>query len=81
MIRHLPIKHAPFDLKKKVSDLVQEIINNLVETKGIYNEEIIENIKSVEAIVFNTYEIEPNARDFIISDICKRIDFFKKVYS
>jgi len=81
MIRHLPIKNASPDQKKKLSKFVQDIINHLMESNGIYNEDILENIRSVEDIVFKLYDIETKEREMIVLDIKNKIDFYKKVYS
>ncbi len=80
MIRHLPIKNAPSDRKKKLSEFVQRITNSLLESNGIYNEDILSNIREVEDIIFDLYDLENNQRDMIVSDIKNRVDFYKKVY-
>jgi len=81
MIRHLPIKNAPSDRKKKLSEFVQYIINSLKESNGIYTEDILENIQRVEDIVFKLYDIESHEREMMVSDVKNRIDFYNKVYS
>ena len=81
MIRHLPIKNASTDRKKKLSELVQKIISSLMESSGIYTEDILENIKMVDDIIFKLYNIESKERNMIVSDVKNKIDLFKMVYS
>jgi len=80
MIRHLPIKNAPSDRKKKLSEYVQRITNSLLASNGIYNEDILSNIRDVEDMIFDLYDLENNQRDMIVSDIKNRVDLYKKVY-
>jgi len=80
MIRHLPIMNAPSDLKKKISILVQGVINSLLESNGVYNKEIISKIRELEEIIFDLYDLENNERNMIVSDIRNRVDLYKKVY-
>ena len=81
MIRHLPFKNATFDQKKKLSEIVQNIINSLMKSNGMYTEDVLKNIRMVEDIVFELYDIESIERDMMVSDIHNRIDLFRKVYS
>jgi hypothetical protein len=81
MIRHLPIKNASSDRKKKLSELVQDIVNSLMKSNGMYNKDIIDNIRSVEDIIFEVYNIERDERKMIVSDLINRIDLFKNVYN
>ncbi len=80
MIRHLPVKNAPSDRKKKLSELVRNITNSLQRSNGIYNEDNLSNIREVEDIIFDLYDLENNERDMVVLDIKNRIDFYKKVY-
>jgi len=80
MIRHLPIKSAPPDQKKTLSEKVQDVINALLKSNGKLNGEIINNLRQIESIIFELYEIDGNEREMIISDIKNRIDFYKKIY-
>jgi hypothetical protein len=81
MIRHLPIVNAPIIEKNLISELVQLIIYSLMETNGIYTKKNIEDIKSLENIVFDLYKMEYNERELIISDIKSRIAYYKRIYS
>jgi hypothetical protein len=80
MIRHLPIKNASSDQKKTLSEKVQYVINALLKSNGKLNGKIINDLRQIESIIFELYEIDGNERDMIVSDIKNRIDFFKKVY-
>jgi len=80
MIRHLPIKNASPDQKKTLSEKVQDVINALLKSNGKLNGEIINNLRQIESIIFELYEIDGNEREMIVSDIKNRIDFIKKVY-
>ncbi len=80
MIRHLPIKNAPSDRKKKLSELVQSVTNSLLESNGIYDEDNLSRIRDVEDIIFDLYDLENNERDMIVSDIKNRVGFYKTVY-
>lgn len=81
MIRHLPIKNASTDRKKKLSEFVQKIARSLMESNGIYTEDILEDIKMVDDIIFKLYNIESKERNMIVSEVKNRIDLFKMVYS
>jgi len=72
--------NAPYDLKKKISILVQGVINSLLESNGVYNKEIISKIRELEEIIFDLYDLENNERNMIVSDIRNRVDLYKKVY-
>ena len=80
MIRHLPIKNASSGKKKTLSEKVQDVINALINSNGKLNREIISELRQIEGIIFELYEIDGNEREMIISDIKNRIDFYKKVY-
>ena len=80
MIRHLPIKSAPPDQKKALSEKVQNVIKALLKSNGKLNDKIIQELREMEGIIFELYEINGNEREMIVSDIKNRIDFFKKVY-
>jgi hypothetical protein len=80
MIRHLPIKNASPDQKKTLSEKVQGVINTLQKSKGKLNRIIINELRQIEGIIFELYEINGNEREMIVSEIKNRIDFFKKVY-
>ncbi|NVM18376.1 MAG: N-6 DNA methylase [Candidatus Lokiarchaeota archaeon] len=80
MIRHLPIKNAPSNRKKKLSEIVQKIINSLMDSNGIYNGGILSKIREIEDIIFDLYDLESNERDVIISAIKNRVGVYKKVY-
>jgi len=80
MIRHLPIMNASPDQKKTLSKKVQDVINALQNSNGKLNREIISELRQIEGIVFELYEIDGNEREVIISDITNRIDFYKKIY-
>jgi hypothetical protein len=80
MIRHLPIINAPPDSKKKISNLVQGVINSLLESKGVYKKEILFKIKEIEENIFVLYDLENSERKMIVSDIRNRISLYKKVY-
>jgi hypothetical protein len=80
MIRHLPIKNASPDQKKTLSEKAQYVINALLKSNGKLNGKIINDLRQIESIIFELYEIDGNERDMIVSDIKNRIDFFKKVY-
>ena len=80
MIRHLPIKNASPDQKETLSEKVQSVINDLLKSNGKLNGKIIQELKQIEGIIFELYEIDGNEREMIVSDIKDRIDFFKKVY-
>ncbi len=80
MIRHLPIKNASPDQKKTLSEKAQYVINALLKSNGKLNGKIINDLRQIEDIIFELYEIDGNERDMIVSDIKNRIDFFKKVY-
>lgn len=81
MIRHLPIKNASSDQKIKLSEFVECIISSLIESNGMYTEDILEKMQMVEDIVFELYDIDNNERYMIVSDLKNRIDLYKKVYS
>jgi len=80
MIRHLPIKSAPPDQKKTLSKKVQNVINALLNSNEKLNGEIVQELRQIDDIIFELYEIDGNERETIVSDIKNRIDFFKKVY-
>jgi hypothetical protein len=80
MIRHLPVKNASQDQKKTLSEKVQYVINALLKSNGKLNGKIIQELKQMEDIIFELYEIDGNEREMIVSEIKNRIDFFKKVY-
>ena len=80
MIRHLPIMNALAGQKKKVSDLVQTIIDSLLENNGIYRKAILYQIRKLDEIVFDLYELLESDREMMINDIKRRIDYFSKVY-
>jgi len=80
MIRHLPIKNASPDQKKTLSEKVQYVINALLKSNGKLNGKILNDLRQIEGIIFELYEIDGNEREMIVSDIKNRIDFYKKVY-
>ncbi len=80
MIRHLPIKNASIDQKKTLSKKVQNVINALQNSNGKLTRDIISELRQVEGIIFELYEIDGNEREMIISDITNRIDFYKNIY-
>ena len=80
MIRHLPIIKAPSDRKKKLSELVQRIINSLLKSNGAYNEDILSRIREIEEIIFDLYNLQKSERDMIIADIKNRVGLYKSVY-
>jgi hypothetical protein len=80
MIRHLPVKNASQDQKKTLSEKVQYVINALLKSNGKLNGKIIQELRQMEGIIFELYEIDGNEREMIVSEIKNRIDFFKKVY-
>jgi len=80
MIRHLPIKNASIVQKKTLSKKVQDVINALLNSNGKLNRDIISELRQIEGIIFELYEIDGNEREMIISDIKNRIDFYKKIY-
>ncbi len=80
MIRHLPIMNASPDQKKTLSEKVQYIINALLNSNGKLRGKIINELRQIESIIFELYEIDGNEREMIVSDIKNRIDFYKKVY-
>ncbi|MHA1320528.1 MAG: hypothetical protein ACTSQ1_12060, partial [Promethearchaeota archaeon] len=80
MIRHLPIKNASPDQKKTLSRKVQNVINVLLNSNGKLNGKIINDLRQIEGLIFEIYEIDENEQKMIVSDIKNRIDFFKKVY-
>ncbi|MBY8988096.1 MAG: N-6 DNA methylase, partial [Candidatus Lokiarchaeota archaeon] len=80
MIRHLPIKKALSNQKKKLSEIVQSITNFLLKSNGIYNEDLLSKIREVEDLIFDLYNLENRERDMIVSDIKNRVEFYKKVY-
>ena len=80
MIRHLPIKKVPSDRKKKLSKLVQRVINSLLQSNGAYNEDILSKIREIEDITFDLYDLENSERDTIITDIKNRVGLYKSVY-
>jgi len=80
MIRHLPIIKAPSDRKKKLSELVQRIINSLLKSNGAYNEDILSRIREIEDKIFDLYNLEKSERDMIIADIKNRVGLYKSVY-
>jgi hypothetical protein len=81
MIRHLPIKNAISKIKVKLSDCVQRIINSLLDNDGFYSKEIINEIRDIDAIVFELYNLEPLEQDLITSEIKNQVDFYKQVYN
>ncbi len=80
MIRHLPIKNASPDQKKTLSEKVQNVINALLKSNGKLNGKIIQELRQIEGIIFELYEIDGNEREMIVSDIKNRIVFYKNVY-
>jgi len=80
MIRHLPIMNASPDQKKTLSKKVQGVISALLNSNGKLNREIINELRQIEGIIFELYELDGKEREMIISDIKNRIDFYKKVY-
>jgi len=81
MIRHLPIKAASPDKKKVLSEKVQKVINSLLKSNGKLNEDVKNEIRKIEDIIFKLYEIDRNEQEIIVSDIKNRIHFYKKVYT
>ena len=81
MIRHLPIKNATPDQKKILSEKVQDVISSLLNSHGKLNGEIINELRQIEGIIFDLYDLENNERDMIVSNIKNRIGFYKKVYA
>jgi len=81
MIRHLPIKAASRRQKKVLSEKVQNVTNSLLKSNGKLNEEVINEIRKIEGIIFELYEINRNEQERIVTDIKNRINFFKKVYT
>ena len=81
MIRHLPIKAASPDQKKVLSEKVQNVINSLLKSNGKLNEDVKNELRKIEDIIFELYEIDRNEQEIIISDIKNRIHFYKKVYT
>ena len=80
MIRHLPIKNTTPDQKKILSENVQKIISDLLNSNGKLNLEIIKELRQVEGIVFDLYDLENSERDMVVSNIKERIEFYKKIY-
>ncbi|MHA1508594.1 MAG: HsdM family class I SAM-dependent methyltransferase [Promethearchaeota archaeon] len=80
MIRHLPIKNASPDQKETLSEKVQEVINALQNSNGNLNQKIIPELRQIEDIIFEIYEIDGNEREMIVSDIKNRISFYQKIY-
>ena len=81
MIRHLPIKAASPSQKKVLSEKVQNVINFLLKSNGKLNEDVINEIRKIEGIIFELYEIDRNEQEIIVSDIKNRIGFYEKVYT
>ncbi|NVM46198.1 MAG: N-6 DNA methylase [Candidatus Lokiarchaeota archaeon] len=81
MIRHLPVLNAASEIKNKLSNLVQRVINSLIESKGIYTGDVLSTIGRIEENIFELYDLESNERNIIISDIKNRVDLYKKVYN
>ena len=81
MIRHLPIKNVSPDQKKKLSEKVQSVINALISSKGRLNGEIINELRQMDGLIFDLYDLENEERDMIVSTIKNRVGFYKKVYN
>ncbi len=81
MIRHLPIKAASPDQKKVLSEKVQNAINSLLKSNGKLNEDVKNELRKIEDIIFELYEIDRNEQEIIVSDIKNRISFYEKVYT
>jgi len=80
MIRHLPIKNVSPDQKKILSEKVQDVISALLNSNGKLNGEIINELRQIEGIIFDLYDLENNERDMIVSNIKNRVGFYEKVY-
>jgi len=81
MIRHLPIKAASPGQKKGLSEKVQKVNNALLKSNGKLNEDSMNELRKIEDIIFELYEIDRNEQEIIISDIKNRINFYEKVYT
>ena len=81
MIRHLPIKAASPGQKKVLSEKVQNVINSLLKSNGKLNEDAINELRKIEDIIFELYEIDRNEQEIIVSDIKNRINFYEKIYT
>lgn len=81
MIRHLPVMDATTKIKVKLSDCVQQITNSLLDNDGFFSKEIITEIRNVDTIVFELYNLGPLEQDLITSKVKNQVDFYKQVYN
>ncbi|MFX1356629.1 MAG: Eco57I restriction-modification methylase domain-containing protein [Promethearchaeota archaeon] len=81
MIRHLPIINENEELKIKISQKVDDIIENLLQAEGIINQQNLHNLRELDKWIFEAYEISEGEQKIIISEVKKNITFFKLIYS
>ncbi len=80
MIRHLPVIKADEHIKAGIATIVEEIITQFENNKGVSNERIFKLIKEIDAKIFSLYSITNEERQIIISDVKRNLNFFRDVY-
>ncbi|MFX1303528.1 MAG: class I SAM-dependent DNA methyltransferase [Promethearchaeota archaeon] len=80
MIRHLPIVKSNKEIKIKIAEKVDTIMNLLILNNGIANERTYQLLREIDNIIFNLYTISESEKDLIISKTKKQNKHFNLVY-
>ena len=80
MIRHLPIADIRESKKVEIAEIVDNISQELDQTKGNLKESIKEKIITLNTTIFKIYNIEKNQQRFIIEKVKRYNPYFKSVY-
>lgn len=80
MIRHLPIIHCQKDLKKEITDKVDNISKFLFRSNGKLTNETKQFVKEIDNLVFELYSITDQEKKTIISTLKEQIAFFRNTF-
>ncbi|UCD01092.1 MAG: N-6 DNA methylase [Promethearchaeota archaeon] len=80
MIRHLPFIKNTNEIKIKIAEKVDTIINLLSVNEGITNEHTNQLLREIDDIIFNLYKVSEEERNLIIAITKNQIKHFKKIY-
>ncbi|TFG07231.1 MAG: hypothetical protein EU539_05560 [Promethearchaeota archaeon] len=69
MIRHLPIVKPDMQIKSKIISRVNNVLNLFWETKGKLEENITKELREIDALIFNLYDLSEDEQELIISKV------------
>ena len=80
MIRHFPVKRIGEDIKEKISDRVDFILNYLADTSGKFDDTTHYLTRELDNIIFQIYSISKNEQKLILSKVTEQISYFDRIY-